>query len=502
MTMKKTLGIEDEYQEFKKSTGELKQGVISIAAILNKHGKGTLYFGVKNDGTVIGQDISDDTLRTVNQAIGNHITPIIYPTILRKRISGKEVVVVEFEGTRQPYLAYKIPRIRVADEDLVMEQSLYDEMLSRRKDVNTAWESRKSKYKIGDVDKSIFEDYLERAKKVGRITFQGKTPKYVLNKLELTDGEYLLNAGAALFVDCGLNELQMAKFASDERLTFTDIKRYKGSIFDLAQKAEDYVVDAMDWRVEFHGSLQRTEIPEIPVEAVREAIINAFAHRLIESRESVEVAVYRSRIEIYSPGTFPETVTPEMFIQGTQRPIRRNPLIADTLYYSKDMESFATGLKRIKDLCDESGVGVTFRSDVQGFTVIFNRHCGEGWGAYSDLPPQIFNLPPQISDLPPGITSDSPQDLSSNKGNERDIGGNRKSAKDVKRRQEALLVFCGEPKSKKEMMEFLQLSDTKNFRKQYLNPLVEGGKLSLTMPEIPHSKHQKYKTVESAEDVK
>ncbi len=45
------LGRETETLEFKKSTGELKEGIISIGAILNKHQKGELYFGVRPDGT-------------------------------------------------------------------------------------------------------------------------------------------------------------------------------------------------------------------------------------------------------------------------------------------------------------------------------------------------------------------------------------------------------------------------------------------------------------------
>ena len=53
----------------------------------------------------------------------------------------------------------------------------------------------------------------------------------------------------------------MAKFASDERLTFTDIRRFTGSILTLADKAVQYVIDAMDWRVEFDGGLERKEIP-------------------------------------------------------------------------------------------------------------------------------------------------------------------------------------------------------------------------------------------------
>ncbi len=138
----------------------------------------------------------------------------------------------------------------------------------------------------------------------------------------------------------------------------------------------------MDWKVEFNGRLQRDEIPEIPVYAVREALTNAFAHRCIESGQSVEIAVYRSFIDIYSPGKFPEGLTPEMFITEAIPPVRRNPLLTRTLYYSQDMESFATGLKRIQDACDEAGCRVEYKATEYGFTVRFHRHCGNGWNQY------------------------------------------------------------------------------------------------------------------------
>ena len=131
--------------------------------------------------------------------------------------------------------------------------------------------------------------------------------------------------------------------------------------------------------MEFGGGLERQEIPEIPVDAIREAVINAFAHRQLESGQSVEIAVYRSFIEIYSPGKFPEGVAPEQFIYEIRKPIRRNPLITRTLYYSKDMESFATGLKRIYDACKTAECKVAFYGDDYGFTVRFYRHCGDGW---------------------------------------------------------------------------------------------------------------------------
>ncbi len=104
------IGEETERIEFKKSTGEMKDAIISIAAILNKHGDGELFFGVKDNGDVIGQDIVGTTLRDVSQAVGYHIKPPIYPQIEKREIDGKQVVYVKFEGNRAPYTAYNIQK--------------------------------------------------------------------------------------------------------------------------------------------------------------------------------------------------------------------------------------------------------------------------------------------------------------------------------------------------------------------------------------------------------
>ena len=98
------LGRETETLEFKKSTGELKESIISIGAILNKHQKGELYFGVKPDGSPIGQDISEKTLREISQAIANHIEPQIFPEISVVSLDGKDCICVRFEGTETPQM--------------------------------------------------------------------------------------------------------------------------------------------------------------------------------------------------------------------------------------------------------------------------------------------------------------------------------------------------------------------------------------------------------------
>lgn len=75
------LGAETEQVEHKKSTSELKEGMQSIAAILNKHSAGELYFGVRDNGEVIGQQTGARTLRDVSQAITTSIEPRVYATV-------------------------------------------------------------------------------------------------------------------------------------------------------------------------------------------------------------------------------------------------------------------------------------------------------------------------------------------------------------------------------------------------------------------------------------
>jgi ATP-dependent DNA helicase RecG len=56
---------ESEIVEFKKSTSSIKEGLMSLAAMLNKYHQGTVYFGIDNNGGIIGQIISDGTLKSV-----------------------------------------------------------------------------------------------------------------------------------------------------------------------------------------------------------------------------------------------------------------------------------------------------------------------------------------------------------------------------------------------------------------------------------------------------
>lgn len=95
--------MESETLEFKKSTSELKEACVSICAMLNKHGMGALYFGVKPDGTLIGQSVAESTLRDVSRMIYERIKPQIFPVIEKVNLDNKPLIKVEFNGSEPPY---------------------------------------------------------------------------------------------------------------------------------------------------------------------------------------------------------------------------------------------------------------------------------------------------------------------------------------------------------------------------------------------------------------
>src|SRR5574340_171073 len=85
--------------------------------MLNKHQRGELWFGIKNDGTAVGQSISEASLREVSRAIGDHIDPKVYPTVEQVMVDEKPCIRVLVEGKDAPYFAYGRAYVRVGDED-------------------------------------------------------------------------------------------------------------------------------------------------------------------------------------------------------------------------------------------------------------------------------------------------------------------------------------------------------------------------------------------------
>jgi len=363
---------ESEVLEFKKSTSELKEAVISISSILNKHKKGELFFGVRNDGEVIGQVIGSSTLRDISRAISDHIEPKIYPSIDTVKIKGKSCIKIEFQGEDIPYHAYGRVYIRVADEDKQLSANEMRKVIIKKSADKFKWEVQISNSSFKDINTGTVKDYVKRANLAGRISFKYDNVPNVLKKLGLIKNSKLSNAAQVLFCKNNSLEVQVAVFAGVDKITFLDINQYKDNIFNLLKKSEDYIKEKMNWRAKTVG-LERQEIPEVPVDAIREVLVNSLCHRDYLAPESNKIAIFKNRIEIWNPGDFPEGLTPQDYIKKEEQSVLRNPLIADILYKSREVEKWGSGLKKIYSLCKEAGVKVDFKILKTGFMVVFYR---------------------------------------------------------------------------------------------------------------------------------
>jgi ATP-dependent DNA helicase RecG len=367
---------ENETLELKGSTSESKEAVISIVSILNKHGFGELYFGIKNDGIVTGQEICEKTIRDISQSIAENVEPKIYPEITTVKIENKNCIYIKFSGNEKPYYAFGRAYKRVGDEDRKLSAKEIENIILKKYSDSIRWESQFSQKTLPVLNEEIVKRFIKKANDVGRLDFVYENMEVSLRKLGFIQNNSLLNAAEVLFCDDNPLEIQMAIFAGKEKLTFLDIKQLKANIFDLLDGAELYIKNHINWRVEF-GKLQREEIPEIPLNAIREALVNSICHRDYTIPKSNEIAIFKDRVEIYNPGDFPVGLTPSDFIEGRERSILRNPLISQTLYFSKDVEKWGSGLKRIHDSCLEHNVMVEFKVLKTGFLVALYRKNGE-----------------------------------------------------------------------------------------------------------------------------
>jgi ATP-dependent DNA helicase RecG len=291
-----------------------------------------------------------------------------------EKIENFECVKVVFSGTDTPYSSSNVYFVRVADEDVKMSRVQLEEFLRERYNREHPWDQRTSNKTVSDVSTTALQQFVERGNAAGRISFTYDNPQDVLERLRLLDGDKLLNAGRLCFCDPPFSLIKMADFAGrDHSSTILDMKRNDGNLFDAWMAGWQYVLKNTRQRFEFNGG-RREEIPEIPTAAVREAIINALCHREWDETMDVSVSIFSDRVEVFSPGSFPEGVDPKDLLSGKKKYSKsRNQLLADTLNKSKDMESFGTGLRRIQTLCDEAKVRVEVATEPWGFTVVFYR---------------------------------------------------------------------------------------------------------------------------------
>jgi predicted HTH transcriptional regulator len=184
-------------------------------------------------------------------------------------------------------------------------------------------------------------------------------------------------AGLLLFGKHPESYLPQSKIKADafqgiEPANTIDQKEMEGTIFDMVKDAEAFFLKNMKTAARIEG-FSRVQISEYPIEALREAVINALAHRDYGiSGATVMIQIFSNRIVIASPGLLPQPLTLEMVKSFKYRPVSRNPIIARALFDVKLMEERGGGFKRMHDMMVNYGLKPPiFDYDSGYFTVTF-----------------------------------------------------------------------------------------------------------------------------------
>lgn len=367
---------ETEVLELRKSLTQLKEGVISLSAMLNKKHKGTVIFGINDEGRICGLTIGNKTKADITHEIQNNLKPL--PSGLHiddYEEDGKQLIKVTAEGDDTPYSAYGRYYIRVNDADIPMDSYQLQGFFERKDDTYSKWEETETEHSADDIDEDLLIDCIRTANEKGRMEYVYRNATEALHKLGLlTENNKLNNAGWYLFGNGKPVTIKEATYPTDTRSDFGEIKEFRGNIIECIRETLSYIQNHITYKAQIVG-VQREEIPEIPIRAIREIVINSFAHcSYARKGDFNQYIIYKSSVNIYNPGSVIRGIDPIRFASGQVGSKIRNVLIASALYKYGYVDEFGTGFDRTFTLCADADVSYSYKEDEFGFTFVFRRN--------------------------------------------------------------------------------------------------------------------------------
>ena len=331
--------------EFKRaSTGHLGR---ELCAFANATG-GVVLIGVDDDGTIVGIN-NANRLKSEVQNIARSIEP---PLAVDVELLDNVLVVTVPPQNSKPYssggrfyfrdgaTSQQMSRNEIREYFFKEGLIRFDEMPCDRFDLQK------------DLTDAVYRRFAEQAKLP-----DGADPFQTLENLHLTKEGKMTNAGAWLITDdirkASISaHVSCALFLGHTKTRILDRKDFDADVYSNYQGVINWLLSKLNTEFIIE-TMQREERPELPEAALREAIVNALAHRDYRSNANVQIYIFEDRVEIVSPGGLPAGMTPELL--GIKS-IPRNPLLFGMLYRMNAVEQVGSGVRRIREICRDYGV--------------------------------------------------------------------------------------------------------------------------------------------------
>lgn len=345
-----------------------------ICGFANAQG-GRLFIGKNDQGEVVGVQKYEKLLAEIPNKVKDTLG-ILVDVNLHKNKQGEFIeIVVE----PHPYpVNYKGQyHVRSGSTKQELKGSALDKFLLQKK--GKRWDGVPvPKVSVKDLKQETFEFFRKRAFKSQRIDEDSLTDsnEHLIENLQLKEGEYLKRAAMLLFHSNPEKfvtgaYIKIGYFQSDDDLKFQD--EIHGNLFEQIEKAMDLLFTKyIKAEISYEG-INRVEKFEYPKEAVREALLNAIAHKDYSGSVPIQISVYSDKIIFWNEGQLPENWTVKTLLEKhASRPY--NPDIANALFRSGYIESWGRGTIKIIKECKASGIPEpVFSYDSSDISVEFRK---------------------------------------------------------------------------------------------------------------------------------
>ena len=336
-----------------------------IVAFANTKG-GTILLGVRDDGTVTGEKLSNDMKARINSLARN-----CSPSISVSASQVDAVVMVEVpEGEEKPYSCGSGYYRRMNGTSQKMSQVELRVMFTENQPV--PFEERMVKgFTFDDISREKVRAFTKEAGiSVGKMPVAD-----LLRSLKVAEGNKVKNAGILFFAKDVRNHILQAQmtlvaFKGTKKIHIYDRRDIQDDLLTQFWEAETFLQKHLNVRSEIKG-FNREDIYEIPLEALREAVVNALMHRDYSiTGTQVSVEVYDDRVEILNPGGLPKGLQKSAL--GTIS-IRRNEIIADLFFRLHKVERIGMGVRKMKETMIAAGLKEPEFETNGFFRAVFHR---------------------------------------------------------------------------------------------------------------------------------
>ncbi len=348
MTEKEILHIisqgENETVEFKQSFNN--ETIETINAFVNTKG-GIIIIGVSNSGQIKGVDINEETIQNWLNEIKQKTEPAVIPDCKVQEINGKDLVIFRVQEYPIKPVSFKgrfYKRVKNSNHQLSINEITNLHLQS----FNTSWDSYENAYaKIKDIDLDKVSKFINKVNKGQRFNLPDN-PIFALEKLKLIKDDKLTNAAVLLFSKSDIEyAVHIGRFKTPDIIIDDNI--YKETLFELVELIMKYFYKWLKVAFEITGEkIQRNEIFDYPIPALREIILNSIVHRDYTSPIDIQIKIFDKSISVYNPGGLFGNLTIEDLKTDYYQSNPRNRLIAEAFYLTNDIEKYGSGFTRIR----------------------------------------------------------------------------------------------------------------------------------------------------------